>query len=486
MASPATPDERWASHVVLGNGETVHVRPIRPDDAPALDAFHRRQSSDSIYRRYFSPKPVLTEAELEHFTNVDMVDRAALVVERHDELIAWASYERWAGRDDADAAFIVDDRHHGKGIATLLLEHLAALARSNGIDRFTAEVLADNRPMLAVFSRAGWPVERHFESGVVDLDFPLDETDEFLDSVERREQRADSRAMARAAAAPVDRRRRRHATAPARSARRCGSTSWPPRRRPCSPSTRTTTSSPGGGRGPVCGPCPPTSRSPSSPCPPTQLAAVIEDAIVSRVRGLVIVTSIEGTTIDMPALVDRARRAGVRIIGPGSMGVAASRPTIGLQALLIPVHLPPGQVAISLQSGSLGASVLRLADEVDLGLSWFISLGDKSDVSGNDLLQFWEDDETTRVIAMYNESFGNPRKFARIARRVSRTRPIVAVRTGAAAIGPTEGALYQQAGVIEVPTVASLLDTARVLVEPADDARAACRGAGQRPQPRRR
>ena len=129
----------------------------------------------------------------------------------------------------------------------------------------------------------------------------------------------------------------------------------------------------------------------------------------------------------------------------------------------MPVELPAGPVAISMQSGSLGASVLRLAAELGVGLSWFVSLGDKADVSGNDLLQFWEDDEATKVIAMYTETFGNPRKFARIARRVSRRRPIVAVRTGAAAIGPTGGALYQQAGLIEVPTVAALLDTARVL-----------------------
>ena len=195
--SQAARDERWASDVVLGDGETAHIRPIRPSDAAALAAFHRRQSAESIYRRYFSPKPELSDAELEHFTDVDFVDRVALVVERLGEFIAWASYERWTGRDDADAAFMVDDEHQGKGIATLLLEHLAAIARSNGIVRFTAEVLADNRAMLAVFSRAGWPVERRFESGVVDLDFPLDETEEFLDSVERREQRADSRAMAR-------------------------------------------------------------------------------------------------------------------------------------------------------------------------------------------------------------------------------------------------------------------------------------------------
>ncbi len=462
MAIAETPDERWSSDVVLGDGETAHIRPIRPTDAPALAAFHRRQSAESIYRRYFSPKPRLSEPVLEHFTNVDFVDRVALVVERYGELIAWASYERWAGRDDADAAFMVDDEHQGKGIATLLLEHLAAIARSNGINRFTAEVLADNRPMLAVFSRAGWPVERRFESGVVDLDFPLDDTEEFLDSVERREQRADSRAMARfllprtiAVVGASDRPGSvgevlwRNVTASATGAvfpvnpaheSIGGRRSWPSLRDvPADISLAVIAVS------------------------AARLADVIGDCIESHVRGAVVITSVEGTDVDVDDLVARARRAGVRMIGPESAGVAASRPSIGLQASLVPVSLPPGNVAISLQSGSLGGSVLRLADELDMGLSWFVSLGDKSDVSGNDLLQFWEDDETTRVIAMYTESMGNPRKFARIARRVSRNRPIVTVHASAAPVGPTDGALYQQAGVIEVPTVAAMLDTARVL-----------------------
>ena len=455
-------DERWAGDVVLGNGETVHIRPIRPDDAQALAEFHRRQSPESIYRRFFTPKPELSEPSLEHFTDVDFVDRVALVVERRGEFIAWASYERWAGRDDADAAFMVDDRHQGKGIATLLLEHLATIARSNGIRRFTAEVLADNRPMLAVFSRAGWPVQRRFESGVIDLDFALEETHEFLDSVERREQRADSRAVARillprviAVVGASDRPDSiggalwRHVTAAA-----AGSVY------PVNPNRRSV----GGEQSwPTVQAIPDDVSLAVIAVPAAALPDVIEDCIASRVRGAVVVTAVDGTDVDMPALVARARSYGMRIIGPGSMGVAASRPEIGLQASLVPVTLPPGSVAISLQSGSLGASLLRHAERLDIGLSWFVSLGDKSDISGNDLLQFWEDDETTRVIAMYTESFGNPRKFARIARRVSRQRPIVAVRTGAAAIEPSGSALYQQAGLIEVPTVAGLLDTARVL-----------------------
>jgi len=459
---PGDLDTRWASDVVLGNGETVHVRPIRAEDAPALAAFHRRQSPESIYRRFFTPKPELSEQSLEHFTNVDFVDRVALVVERRGEFIAWASYERWPGRDDADAAFMVDDAHQGKGIATLLLEHLAAIAQTNGIRRFTAEVLADNRPMLAVFSRVGWPVQRHFESGVVDLDFELADTGEYLDSVERREQRADSSAVARIllprAIAVVGASDRpgsigaalwRHISAGA-----CGPV------HPVNPSHPTV-----GGRPswPTVQAVPDDVSLAVVAVPAAALPGVIEDCIASRVRGAVVVTAVDGTGIDLHALVSRARSYGMRIIGPGSMGIAASRAEIGLQASLVPVTLPPGSIAVSLQSGSLGASLLTLAARLHMGLSWFVSLGDKSDISGNDLLQFWEDDETTRVIAMYTESFGNPRKFARIARRVSRRRPIVAVRTGAAALEPSGSALYQQAGLIEVPTVAALLDTTRVL-----------------------
>ena len=179
--------------MVLGDGSTAVLRPIRPTDAAALEAFHLRQSPDSRYYRYFSPKPELSDAELERFTTVDFVDRAAFVIEEHGEFIAWASYERWKNRGDAEVAFMVDDRHRGKGIATLLLEHLAAVARENGIEQFTAQTLADNRGMLAVFAKAGWPLHRRFDSGVIDVDFPLVDTSEFIDSVERREQRADSR-----------------------------------------------------------------------------------------------------------------------------------------------------------------------------------------------------------------------------------------------------------------------------------------------------
>jgi acyl-CoA synthetase (NDP forming)/RimJ/RimL family protein N-acetyltransferase len=459
----STDIDRWAADVVLSDGETVHVRAITPADAEALGTFHERQSPDSKYRRFFSAKPTLTDAELEHFTRIDMHDRVALVVERRGELIAWASYERWPGRDDAEAAFMVDDQLQGRGIATLLLEHLAAIARTNGIRRFTAEVLADNRPMLAVFARAGWPIQRHFDSGVIDVDFDLDNTHEFVETVERREQRADSRAMARLLLP--------------RSIAVIGASD-----RPGSVGESLWAHLRDGFTGPLypVNPARPTVggvRSYASitdiaddislaivAVPASALSAAIDDCIAKRVRGALVITATDGTAVDPAALTQRARRNGVRLIGPASMGLASPRREHPIQAALAWVSLPEGGVAISMQSGTLGSAVLRGAAELGLGLSWFVSLGDKTDVSGNDLLQFWEDDESTRVVAMYTESFGNPRKFARIARRVGMRRPIVAVRTGAAAIGPSGSALYQHAGLIEVPTVAAMLDTARVLV----------------------
>ncbi|MCU1364747.1 MAG: putative acetyltransferase, partial [Ilumatobacteraceae bacterium] len=454
--------DRWSTSIVLSDGDTAFVRAMTPEDAPLLLAFHERQPRDNLYRRFLSPKPTLNERELAHFTVVDFHDRVALVVEDRGEFIAWASYERWKARDDAEVAFMVDADHQGRGIATLLLEHLAAIARSNGIGRFTAEALSDNRAMLRVFSRAGWPVERHYDSGLTELEFSLTETEQFVDSVESREHRADSRAVARLLLP-----RSIAIIGASDEEGSVGHELW-----------HNTTAAFDGPVYPVNSRHTTVGGQPATASvvdivddvwlaviavPAEALATTIDQCIAKRVRGALVITATDGLDIDMASIVAHARRNGMRVIGPASMGIAAPRPTGALNAALVRGRLPYGKVAISMQSGSLGASLLQLAADLHMGVSWFVSLGDKCDVSGNDLLQFWEDDETTAVIAMYTETFGNPRKFARLARRVGRTRPIVAVRTGTAAIGDAANALYQQAGLIEVPTVRTMLDVARVL-----------------------
>jgi acyl-CoA synthetase (NDP forming)/RimJ/RimL family protein N-acetyltransferase len=455
--------ERWTSTVVLGDGTSALIRPITPDDAEQLAAFHVRQSPESRYLRYFSPKPALTQAELERFTNVDFVDRAAFVVEERGEFVAWASYERWNNRDDAEVAFMVDDQHHGKGIATLLLEHLAAVAQSNGIERFTAQTLGDNRGMLTVFAKAGWPVHRRFDSGVVDIDFSLADTVSYVDSVERREQRADSRAMARLLLATSI-----ALIGASDDELTIGGALW----QRLATDERRRTYPVNLNRDEVGG-VPAFAAITDIPdevglaivaVPAEALASTIEQCIEKRVWGAVVISSLDGVSgVDMPAIVANARRNGLRIVGPGSMGIASPRPDVALQAALVEVRLPAGNVAISMQSGTLGSGLLQMAGHLQLPMSWFVSLGDKSDVSGNDLLQFWEDDEATSVIAIYSESVGNPGKFARIARRVSSRRPIVTVRTGTALSGEGTDALYAHTGVIEVPTVTALLDTVRTL-----------------------
>lgn len=446
----------WSADVVLSDGATVHVRATSPADTEAIIAFHARQSSQSTYRRYFSHHRTLSSADIGRFTTPDFVKSGVLAAIDGATLIGLAGWYRWPDRADADVAFQVDDAHQGRGLATVLLEHLAASAKAAGIDRFSAETLSDNRSMLTVFSRAGWPVQRRFESGVIELSWELDDIAAYRDSVEAREQRADSRSMARFLLP--------------RSIAIIGASDQPD-----SVGRAITESILGSSfAGPIHLVNPARTQIAGRSTVPTiddvegqvdlaflavpddALATVIQQCATRRVRGAVILSA---PSQPMDDLVTYARSFGLRLIGPASMGLVSTSPQSNLQASLSSLRPRRGNVALSLQSGPLGAALLQQAANLQLGLSWFVSLGERTDVSGNDLLQFWQDDAETRVIALYTERFGNPRKFARIARRVARTRPIIAVESDDEGIGD---ALYLQAGVIRVPTVAELLDTARV------------------------
>ena len=451
--------DRWTADVVLNDGGTVHIRQIQPSDAPALQRFHARQSSESQYFRYFSAKAELSDAEAAKFCRILPGRRGALLVEDGPDLIAWADFERLEGRDDAEVAFHVDDRQSGRGIATLLLEHLSAMATAVGVRGFTAEVMADNRAMRLVFAHTGWPVERQFDSGVVEFTWSIDDTAAFLATTAKREQIGDSRSMARFLLPK--------SVVVIGASERPGSVG-----RMLLDNVRTPPSDIA-----VYAVNPNHNIVLDLPCvgsindietqidlaliavPEVELFAVLRACARRRVRGAVVITEISDQ-FPLDEVISDARRYGMRIVGPGSMGFANPGAAPSLHAHLARAALPGGSLAVSLQSGSLGGSVLERANRLGVGLSWFVSLGEKADVSGNDLLQFWQDDNTTRVIAMYTESFGNPQRFARIARRVALTRPIVAVRPGDS---PVHDALYQQAGVITVDTVAAMLDTARVL-----------------------
>jgi acyl-CoA synthetase (NDP forming)/GNAT superfamily N-acetyltransferase len=450
--------ERWRTPVVAGDGSTVLIRAAATADRQAIAAFHANQSRDSNYMRYFSVRRELTDAELDRFSNPDLVSSAVLLAIDGTDLVGIGSWFRRPGRSDAEIAFQVDDRHQGRGLAMVLLEHLAAIAVGAGITRFTAETLRENRAMLSVFTKAGWPIEKRFDSGVVELGWPLATTEGYLDSVERREQLSDSRAMARllqpasvAIVGASDRPDTVQAAITSSVLRSFEGTIHL-----VNPNRATAF-----GR-----PCVPTIGAVDEPIdlalvvvPPAALDDALESCMTHRVRGAVVYTA---TDQNISHLIERARDHGLRIIGPASMGIIGTHPDGVMQASLAPGVPRPGRLALSLQSGALGAAILDRTERVGLGISWFVSLGDRADVSGNDLLQFWDDDDATTVIGIYTERFGNPRKFARIARRVARHRPIITVESSDFADAAT---LYLQAGVIHVPTVVDLIDTARVLVD---------------------
>ncbi len=321
-----------AVDVLLSDGSTVQLRPIDPSDAPEIVAMHSRFSERTRYLRYFSPYPRIPERDLHRFVNVDHRDREAFVVLAGDRIVAVGRYERLGpAAPDAEVAFVVEDAYQGRGIGSVLMEHLADAARRAGIVNFVAEVLPANGQMLRVFADFGYQIQREFADGVVHLSFPIAPTEATLEVQRGREHRTEARSIARLLA---------------------------PR--------------------------------------------------------------------------------GVAVYGASATGQGVGAAVLGhlrdggFTGSVVPVHpSAAGRAGIFSQSGAFGVALLAEADRRGLGLSSFVSAGNRADVSGNDLLQYWQDDAGTDVIMLYLETFGNPRKFARLARRIGRDKPVVALASPA-------------------------------------------------------
>ncbi|WP_334143893.1 bifunctional acetate--CoA ligase family protein/GNAT family N-acetyltransferase [Rhabdothermincola sp.] len=481
---PAYP-ARWETDAVLADGSVVHVRPVRPDDAERIQAFHARQSRESIYFRYFTPMPKLSARELERLTGIDYVTRMAFVALEGDDIVAMASYDVWRAADEAEVAFIVDDAHQGRGLATVLLEYLIVAARENGLHALTAQVLPSNRRMLSVFHNAGFEVSSEFDDGVINVRLSLEPTERATALIEERERLSEARSIQRllfpesVAVIGAGREPGGIGHEVFRNLLTCGFEG------PVYPVN------PSGGHVSSVRSYPSVLDIPDEVdlavvCVPAQaVERTVEECARKRVRGLVIMSAgFEGLEIGgRPAervLAERALRAGMRLIGPESMGVINTAPSTRLVATFADVRVDEGPVGMLTQSGTLGIAALQRAHRMGIGVSVFVDIGSRPDVSGNDLLQFWSSDDRTKLALLYLESFGNPRKFTRIARRMAREKPIVAVKAGRTGhtdpdadrmgLGPwwptdaTVDALLSQSGVIRVDTPARLFDVARVLV----------------------
>jgi acyl-CoA synthetase (NDP forming)/GNAT superfamily N-acetyltransferase len=473
----------WEADVAVSDGGVVHVRPIRPDDRDRLVAFHSRLSERTVYLRYFAPHPVLSDRDLDKLTRVDHRDRVALVALLGDDLIGVGRYDRLAGTRDAEVAFVVDDAQQGRGIGSMLLEHLAAAARERGIERFVAEVLAENSRMVRVFKDAGYTAEYSFDSGVVELSFPIAPTEQSRAVAYERERRAESRSIERlltprsvaVIGASTDPGKLGHVVFGNLMAYGFQGPVYP-----VHPEARHV----GGVRAyPSVLDVPDDVDLAVVAVPAAAVAGVVEECARKQVRGLVVLSGgfgergPAGRELER-ALVAEARANGMRVVGPNCLGVVNADPEVRLNATIAPLVPGRGRVGFFAQSGALGTAILASAVRWGLGLSSFVSAGNRADVSGNDLLQYWERDPATDVVLLYLESFGNPRKFARLARRVARTKPVVAVKTGRyAATAAVPGlaahsvpvpeervqALFEGSGVIRVDTLTQLFDVAQLL-----------------------
>jgi acetyl coenzyme A synthetase (ADP forming)-like protein len=483
--SPPLPavDDPNARRVVLRDGSVATVRRAAAADREAMRHFFQELSPESRRKRFFAAGEPSARLIDEQCEAADPARGVTLVAERNVDggvrLIAVASYAALTA-DIAEAAFAVSDKFQGRGLGTLLLERLAVLAAANGFKRFQATTLGDNHDMLEVFRDSGFEIRSKSAGGCVDVQLSLTPSFDGVASAEER-----NRVATTASLRPLLEPRSVAVVGASRDAASVG-------RRVVDGLIAS------GFTGPIYPINPHAAEIAGRRAfasvrelprdvdlavvvvPEPAVLGVVDDCAAAGVKSLVVITAgfaevgPDGRARQQE-LVEKTRGYGMRMVGPNCMGLLNTRGDIRLNASFSPVFPPAGHIGFSSQSGALGLTILELAARRQAGLSTFVSVGNKADVSSNDLLEYWEDDPSTKVILLYVESFGNPRRFARLARRIGRQKPIVAVKAGRTRAGVRAAgshtaafaasdvavdALFRQAGVIRADTIDDMFDIA--------------------------
>src|SRR5436190_2865129 len=469
-----------AADVILRDGATLRLRAPVTEDTGALTAFFGAMTDRSLYLRFHGLQRI-DDALIQHFLDPDWENSGVLVGELDGRIVAVGEYMRLRDASAAEAAFAVADEHQGRGIGTRLLEQLALRASEVGIERFVAEVMPENRAMIGVFVRTGLEVTRELEGGVFEIRFLIAPTEQYRARIDERDHLAvtaslrpffEPSSVAVIGASP------RRGSIGGELFRNVLAADYVGAAYPVNRDGR-----------PVGG-VPAYKSIADVPqvvdlavaCLPGPLVLeAAEETLASGVKALCVISSgfaevgAEGRE-RQERLLDLVRAHGGRLVGPNCLGIAV--PRLGLNATFGPRPLPPGPIAFSSQSGALGLALLEKASERRLGFSSFVSIGNKADVSSNDLLEWWEDDNETELVLLYLESFGNPQKFARLAQRVARRKPVLALKSGSTEAGARAAsshtaalassdtaveALFRQAGVIRAGTLEELVDAAALL-----------------------
>ncbi|MEO8456485.1 MAG: GNAT family N-acetyltransferase [Chloroflexota bacterium] len=483
---PATAADLLLRDVILVDGSTVRLRAIQHDDFERLRDLFRRVSPQSRYLRFHSHVGQISDADLGRFTAIDYETVFGLVAtlgeDEAEQIIGTGHYFRTEPAI-AEVAFLVEDTHQGRGIATQILDALTETARAHGIQTFEAYVLGENRSMMDVFQAAGFPLHAVLKYGTLHVTFPIEPTEQADVATAHREAvaaAASLRVFFQPETIAVIGASRDAGTIGAEVFRNVVETGFTGTVYPVNPHAtavhdvaayKSVLDIPGPvGLAIVI-------------VPAAHVLNVVDECGRKGVRGLVVIsagfreTGEEGRASEHQ-LVEKARHYGMRLIGPNCMGVLNADPAVSFNGTFSPVFPPFGNVGLLSQSGALGLALLDHASALGIGLSTFVSVGNKADVSGNDLIQYWEQDPATDVILLYLESFGNPRKFARLAPRVTAKKPIIAVKSGRSESGSRAAsshtgalatvdvavdALFRQSGVIRVDTLEEMFDVAGLL-----------------------
>jgi acetate---CoA ligase (ADP-forming) len=482
---PSSTAPAVAVDVILRDGSTLRLRAPARGDAGALISFFEGLSEHSLYMRFHGVRHV-DAALVEHFLDPDPLDRGALVGILADDagvekIVAVAEFARLRDPAVAEVAFTVADELQGRGAATRMLEQLAARAAEAGIESFVAEVLPDNAPMLSVFRDAGFEVSRSLAGGEVEVRFPIAPTEKFRARVEERDHVAVAASLksffAPATVAVIGASKRRGSIG-GELFRNILAADFAGAAYPVNPAGEAVA---GVRAYKTIGEIPDPVELAVICVPGGRVLEAAEAALRKGVPALCVISAgfaevgSEGAE-RQAELLSLVRAHGARLVGPNCLGIAV--PALGLNATFAPRALPPGRIAFSSQSGALGLALLEKASERGLGFSAFVSIGNKADVSSNDLLEWWEEDEDTDVVLLYLESFGNPQKFARVAGRLARRKPIVALKAGTSSAGARAAsshtaalagsdaaveALFHSAGVLRARNLEELVDVATLL-----------------------
>ncbi|WP_310718992.1 bifunctional acetate--CoA ligase family protein/GNAT family N-acetyltransferase [Streptomyces lydicus] len=468
---------RRPAHALLADGTTVCIRAMQPYDHEQLREFYEEMSPENLHLRFFSLSPLSAGRAADRACAPQRPGCRALMAERHGQVIGLAEYDSSGTGHEADLSIAVRDGLHHRGVGTLLVEHLVSAARIEGITAFTADALAGNHKVLRLFADLGLRIARRFEGPEVRCTIHLDEDDTYLSAVEARGRAAD--------VASLEPLLRPQTVAVAGAGRKPGSvgrailhhlkTGGFPH--------RLFAVNPGAGHILDVPSYPSVSALPKTPdlvvlaVPAAAVPVTAEECGKAGVRALLVVTA--GLDADRAhALLATCRSYGMRLLGPHCLGISNTEPGVRLDATFAADHPRPGTAGVAVQSGGVGIALLDGLSRLGIGVSSFASLGDKYDVSGNDMLQWWESDGRTDLALLHLESFGSPRAFSRTARRVTRRMPILTVDAGRTDVGRsaaashtaaaatrtvTRQALFTQAGITATRSIGELLETAALM-----------------------